>query len=119
MLEQLNNLKWGPATVLIVAVVLSFVIGGMVVVIVDPSTLTFQDYLSYLWKFLLSVAGLATGRGLHLGLSSVGSGASPVTASDAASPPDTLPIDALPTDAPAGADGDQTVLPAAHVVPRS
>lgn len=62
--------KWGPATVLVVAISLIFAVGGLVVVIVQPATLNFAQYLEDLKWFLGSVAVLGVGRGIHLGLSS-------------------------------------------------
>jgi hypothetical protein len=59
---KLND--WGPMTVLMIVVaVIAMGIGGAVVV-VNPDTLTFQQYLDDLKTFALAVAGLAGARGI-------------------------------------------------------
>lgn len=60
--DKLND--WGPMTVLmIVAAVIAMGIGGAVVV-VNPDTLTFEQYLDNLKTFALAIAGLAGARGI-------------------------------------------------------
>lgn len=55
---------WGPMTVLmIVTAVIAMGVGGAVV-IVNPDTLTFEQYLDNLKTFALAVAGLAGARGV-------------------------------------------------------
>lgn len=59
---SLDLTKWGPATVLVVAVCLIAVAAGAVVTIVNPGELPFSDYLDALWKFALAAAGLGAAR---------------------------------------------------------
>lgn len=68
--------KWGPLTVIIVALSLLAFIGGLVVVIVAPETLNFGDYLSKMEGFILALAGLAGGHALLEGAKHVGSASS-------------------------------------------
>src|SRR5436190_10945300 len=56
--------KWGPATVMIVAIVLIAAGGGLAVVIINPDTLTFQQYLDDLKAFAFAVAGFAGAKAL-------------------------------------------------------
>lgn len=62
---MLDLSKWGPATFLVVAIVLLVVAAGGVVTVVHPESLAFDDYL----KTLVGAAGaagvLGIGRGLH------------------------------------------------------
>jgi hypothetical protein len=76
------NLKtWGPITVLLIALALAVVVGGLVVVIVNPSQLTFEQYLTDLRGFAISLGILGIGRGIHLAATS------PPTASTSSSAP--------------------------------
>lgn len=62
MLDKLD--EWGPMTVLMITVaVIAMGVGGAVV-IVNPDTLTFQQYLDDLKTFAIAAAGLAGARGI-------------------------------------------------------
>lgn len=58
----MNLNTWGPATVLLVLVSVIAVGVGGVVVITNPDTLSFGQYLDDLWKVALALAGLAGAR---------------------------------------------------------
>lgn len=64
--------NWGPVTVLLIAIVVIATIIGGVVVIVQPETLNFSEYLSKLQAFVLALAGLGIGRGVMIGAQSHG-----------------------------------------------
>lgn len=66
-----NLTKWGPITVFLLAIALLVVLVGGIVVITHPETLTFNQYLDQLTKALIALAGLAVGRGIHLGATSL------------------------------------------------
>lgn len=56
--------EWGPMTVLmIIAAIIAMGVGGAVVLL-NPETLTFRQYLDDLKTFALAIAGLAGARGV-------------------------------------------------------
>ena len=56
--------EWGPMTVLMILVVTVAMGVGGAVVIVNPETLAFSEYLDNLKTFALAIAGLAGARGI-------------------------------------------------------
>ena len=65
-MEKLN--RWGPMTVLMVLVVTIVVLAGAVVSIVNPDTLSFEEYLDTLVKAAGAIAALGIGRGVLEGM---------------------------------------------------
>lgn len=61
---MLNFNTWGPATVLIVLVSVIVVGVGGAVVILQPETLTFRQYLDDLQKLAFAIAGLGGARAI-------------------------------------------------------
>lgn len=70
MLDKLD--EWGPITVLILIAATIVLGGGIVVVIVNPETLTFQQYLDSVSKLVIGGGALGVGRGLMAGLTNLG-----------------------------------------------
>jgi hypothetical protein len=68
--EQVKT--WGPATILIVVLVVAVAVIGGVVVVVDPQTLSFPEYLSKLQVFAIGIGLLGLGRGTQAGLERYG-----------------------------------------------
>ena len=56
--------KWGPLTVLIVGLVLLCTTSGVVVTIIKPETLSFDQFLNDVSKFVFGLAGLALAHGV-------------------------------------------------------
>lgn len=61
---NLNWDKWGPLTVLIVALVVVLTVAGAVIVVVHPSTLTFDQLLKSEGQFLISLGVLGVGHSI-------------------------------------------------------
>lgn len=70
MLDKLD--EWGPITVLILIAATIVLGGGIVVVIVNPETLTFQQYLDSVSKLVIGGGALGVGRGIMAGLTNLG-----------------------------------------------
>jgi hypothetical protein len=70
MLSKLD--EWGPATACVLIIVAVAGLVGGAVVIIQPATLSFQEYLNEMKVFALAVGGLGIGRGLLAGLTNLG-----------------------------------------------
>lgn len=65
--EEMDDTKsWMLATMCVIAVVIVAV--GGVTTIVNPDTLTFEQYLDTLWKLAIAVAGFGGARAVKEGL---------------------------------------------------
>jgi hypothetical protein len=69
--------SWGPVTVLLVAITAIAACAGAVTVVIHPETLSFEQLLNDLEKFAIALGLLGVGRGIHAGLTNVGTLASP------------------------------------------
>lgn len=64
-MPKIDLSTWGPATVLVVALVLIAAIsGGVVVAFGHDASLNFEEYLNLLSKFVVGIGVLAVGRGI-------------------------------------------------------
>ena len=88
--------SWGPATVLIVLLAVIIVGVGGAVVITDPDTYSFKQYLDDLKAFAVAIGALAIGRGINAGLEK---GATATLVSGAGEPHDLSVTPDRPTDA--------------------
>lgn len=61
---QFSLNDWGPATVLVVALIIIGAVAGAIVAITNPSTLPFADYWQGLIGFAASAGLLGVGRGV-------------------------------------------------------
>jgi hypothetical protein len=64
-LKNTDFSTWGPITVLVVLLTGLTALGGLLVVILHPDTLTFEQYLDDLSKFVVGAGLLGIGRGVH------------------------------------------------------
>lgn len=74
MLSKINLGSWGPVTVVLTALVVIVVIGGIVCAAIGDAALhRFIAIASQFWKYAAALAGLGIGRGIHLGLTNAAS----------------------------------------------
>jgi hypothetical protein len=93
--------SWGPVTALVViAAVIVLLVGGIVCV-VNPDTLTFQQYLDDLKTFLIGLGLTGLARGVHLGAQHLATAATAGEATDLDLTDGPAPL-ATPADIPPG-----------------
>lgn len=81
MFPNINIKEWGPLTVLIIALTVIITIVGGVVVIVHPETLSFDQLINVLSKFVIGAGALSVGNGIqHHGDSIVAASSFPESA---------------------------------------
>lgn len=61
---NVNTKDWGPATTLIVILVVIGALAGAVISIVNPDILSFDQLLNDLTKFVIGLGALGIGRGI-------------------------------------------------------
>lgn len=65
MFRNIDFSDWGPATTVIVVIVAFCAAAGAVVTVINPETLSFEQYLNDMEKFVLGTGILAGARALH------------------------------------------------------
>lgn len=89
MIRSINLTKWGPATVLVVALVIIFVVAAVVCLVIGGDTYArFLQLANTAWKFAVASGLLGLGRGVHQGLTNLGAAQIPVANADAVPRPE-------------------------------